>query len=305
VVKDIGYVEASFGFDYETCAVMTTIDQQSPDIALGVDRAGAGDQGMMVGYATRETAELMPLPIQLAHQLARRLADVRKSGALPYLRPDGKTQVSVRYRDGKPVAVETVVVSAQHDPDVTQARIREDISEEVIFKVLPAGMYKRDKLVIHVNPTGRFVLGGPHADTGMTGRKIIVDTYGGSAPHGGGSFSGKDPTKVDRSAAYAARHVARNVVAAGLAETCLIQIAYAIGVAEPVSLMMDTNGTGKMPDDELTKLIQKNIDLTPAGIINRLDLRRPVYRRTAAYGHFGRQEEGFTWEQDDLAPILK
>ena len=305
VVKDIGYVEASFGFDYETCAVMTTIDQQSPDIALGVDRAGAGDQGMMVGYATRETAELMPLPIQLAHQLARRLAEVRKNGTLPYLRPDGKTQVSVRYRDGKPVSIETVVVSAQHDPDVTQTRIREDISEEVIFKVLPAGMYKRDKLVIHVNPTGRFVLGGPHADTGMTGRKIIVDTYGGSAPHGGGSFSGKDPTKVDRSAAYAARHVARNVVAAGLAETCLIQIAYAIGVAEPVSLMMDTNGTGKMPDDELTKLIQKNIDLTPAGIINRLDLRRPVYRRTAAYGHFGRQEEGFTWEQDDLGPILK
>ena len=305
VIKDIGYVKASFGFDYETCAVMTTIDQQSPDIALGVDRAGAGDQGMMVGYAVRETPELMPLPIQLAHQLARRLAEVRKSGALPYLRPDGKTQVSVRYRDGKPVSVETVVVSAQHDPDVTQARIREDLTEEVIFKILPADFYKRDKLTLHINPTGRFVLGGPHADTGMTGRKIIVDTYGGSAPHGGGSFSGKDPTKVDRSAAYAARHVARNVVAAGLADSCQIQIAYAIGVAEPVSLMVSTNGTGKMPDHELTRLIAKNVDLTPAGIINRLELRRPTYRRTAVYGHFGRPDEGFTWEQDDLVPLLK
>jgi S-adenosylmethionine synthetase len=240
VIKDIGYIEASFGFDYQTCAVMTTIDQQSADIAMGVDRAGAGDQGMMVGYASRETKEYMPLPIMLAHKMARRLAELRKNGGLPYLRPDGKTQVSVRYVDDKPVSVETVVVSCQHDPDVTQSQIRKDIIDELIFKILPDGLVDKKKLMIHVNPTGRFVLGGPHADTGLTGRKIIVDTYGGAALHGGGSFSGKDPTKVDRSAAYAARHVARNVVAAGLADRCSIQVAYAIGVAEPVSLMVDT-----------------------------------------------------------------
>ena len=305
VIKDIGYIEASFGFDYQTCAVMTTIDQQSADIAMGVDRAGAGDQGMMVGYASRETQEYMPLPIMLAHKMARRLAELRKNGGLSYLRPDGKTQVSVRYVDDQPVSVETVVVSCQHDPDVTQSQIRKDIIDELILKILPEGLVDKKKLMIHVNPTGRFVLGGPHADTGLTGRKIIVDTYGGAALHGGGSFSGKDPTKVDRSAAYAARHVARNVVAAGLADRCSIQVAYAIGVAEPVSLMVDTQGTGKIPDVEITKLIIKNVDMTPAGIIDRLDLRRPIYRKTATYGHFGRQEDGFTWELDDLVPLLK
>jgi len=306
VIKDIGYTSAAFGFDYETCAVITTIDQQSADIAMGVDRAGAGDQGMMIGYACNETPELMPLPIQLAHTLAKRLAKVRKDATIPYLRPDGKTQVSVRYVDGKPVSVETVVVSTQHDPDVTHARICEDVMEEIIFKVIPEQYIDRKKIKIHINPTGRFVLGGPHADTGLTGRKIIVDTYGGMALHGGGAFSGKDPTKVDRSAAYAARHLARNIVAAGLATKCSIQVAYAIGVAEPVSMMIDTEGTGVMPDTELTKIVLKKIDMTPAGIIERLELRQPFYRQTAAYGHFGRQEEvGFTWERDDLVEVLK
>jgi len=304
VIKDIGYVDAAYGFDYETCAVITTIDQQSADIAMGVDRAGAGDQGMMIGFATTETPELMPLPIQLAHTLAKRLAELRKNGTLPYLRPDGKTQVSIRYRDGKPVAVDTVVVSAQHNPDVTQARIREDILEQVIHPVIPDEYLDKKKLVTHINPTGRFVLGGPHADTGLTGRKIVVDTYGGYALHGGGCFSGKDPTKVDRSAAYAARHLARNVVAAGLAERCQIQVAYAIGVAEPVSLSIDTSGTGAMPDQKLTDLITRKVDLTPAGIIERLDLRRPIYRATAAYGHFGRTEDSFTWERNDLVDTL-
>ena len=305
VIKDIGYVEAAYGFDYETCAVLTTINRQSPDIAMGVDKAGAGDQGMMVGFACRETLELMPMPIMLAHKLARRLAEIRKDGSHPYLRPDGKTQVSIRYIDDKPVSVETVVVSTQHDPDVTQKRIREDIFENVVKKILPEELCPNGKPTVLVNPTGRFVMGGPHADTGMTGRKIIVDTYGGTAIHGGGCFSGKDPTKVDRSAAYAARHVALNVVASGLAEVCTLQVAYAIGVAEPVSLMVDTRGTGVIPDDEIRKIIQKNIDLTPAGIIDRLNLRKPIYRNTAAYGHFGRIEDGFSWEKDDLVEILK
>lgn len=305
VIKDIGYTNASFGFDYETCAVITTIDQQSADIAMGVDRAGAGDQGMMIGFACDETPELMPLPIQLAHQLAQKLAEVRKLGTVPYLRPDGKTQVTIRYSGNRPVAVDTIVVSSQHEPDISNSRIRDDITEEVINKVIPEQYLEKGKVTIHVNPTGRFVLGGPHADTGLTGRKIIVDTYGGYALHGGGAFSGKDPTKVDRSAAYAVRHLARNVVAAGLAKRCTIQVAYAIGVAEPVSMMVNTHGTGSMPDDELTKMVLKKVDMTPAGIIERLDLRRPIYRETAAYGHFGRSSaKGFTWERDDLVPLL-
>jgi len=305
VIKDIGYTSASFGFDYETCAVITTIDQQSADIAMGVDRAGAGDQGMMIGFASDETDVLMPLPIYLAHALSRQLARVRKDGTIPYLRPDGKTQVSVRYDGDTPISVDTIVISSQHDPDVTHARITEDIREQVIFKVIPEKYIDRKNLKIHINPTGRFVLGGPHADTGLTGRKIIVDTYGGFALHGGGAFSGKDPTKVDRSAAYAARHLARNVVAAGLANKCSIQVAYAIGIAEPVSLMIDTFGTGKMSDAELTSLLMNRVDMTPAGIIDRLDLRRPIYRNTAAYGHFGRPaEEGFSWEKNDLVEVL-
>jgi len=306
VIKDIGYTSASFGFDYETCAVITTIDQQSSDIAMGVDRAGAGDQGMMIGFACDETAELMPLPIHLAHQLAQRLAKVRKEAVIPYLRPDGKTQVSVKYHDGRPVSVDTIVVSTQHEPDVSHARIKEDVMEEVIFKVIPEEYIDRKNLKIHINPTGRFVLGGPHADTGLTGRKIIVDTYGGMALHGGGAFSGKDATKVDRSAAYATRHLARNIVAAGLARRATIQVAYAIGVAEPVSMMVDTHGSGTLPDDELTRLILAKVDMTPAGIIDRLDLRQPFYRKTAAYGHFGRKDpEGFTWERDDLVALLQ
>lgn len=305
VIKDIGYTSSSFGFDYETCAVVTAIDQQSADIALGVDKAGAGDQGMMIGFASDETTELMPMPIHLAHGLSRRLAEVRKDGTLPYLRPDGKTQVSVRYQGDKPVGVDTIVISSQHEPNVTHARISEDIREEVIYKVIPENLIDRKSTKIHINPTGRFVLGGPHADTGLTGRKIIVDTYGGFALHGGGAFSGKDPTKVDRSAAYAARHLARNLVAAGLAKKCTIQVAYAIGIAEPVSMMVDSHGTGTMPDEELTRLITRRIDMTPAGIIDRLDLRRPIYRKTAAYGHFGRKEaEGFSWEKNDLIPVL-
>ena len=305
VIKDIGYVHAYLGFDYETCAVLASINSQSPDIAMGVDVAGAGDQGMMVGFATNETPELMPLPIQLAHGMARKLAELRKNGSIQYLRPDGKTQVSVRYVDSKPISVETVVISTQHDPDVTQEKIREDLIEQIIYEVIPPDLLDKDKLAVHINPTGRFVIGGPHADTGMTGRKIIVDTYGGFALHGGGCFSGKDPTKVDRSAAYAARHVARNVVAAGLADVCSLQVAYAIGVVEPVSLMVDTRGTGSIPDEEIANIIRENIDLTPASIIERLDLRKPIYRKTSVYGHFGRVNEGFTWERDDLVDMLK
>jgi len=296
VIKSIGYTDAAYGFDYETCAVITTIDRQSPDIAMGVNTHGAGDQGMMFGYATRETDEMMPLPIVLAHRLTHRLADVRKAGTLGYLRPDGKAQVSVRYENNEAKAVETVVVSCQHDPTVAHKEIAEDIKREVIAHAIPKHLLSGSTRMF-VNPTGRFVIGGPQGDAGLTGRKIIVDTYGGWVPHGGGAFSGKDPTKVDRSGAYAARWVAKNVVAAGLAEECMIQIAYAIGVAEPVSVFADTRGTGKMPDEELEARIRKVFDLTPWGIIAALDLRRPIYRDTATYGHFGRSLDTFTWEK--------
>lgn len=305
VVKDIGYVDAQYGFDYLTCAVMTSIDQQSPDIAMGVDRAGAGDQGMMFGFACNETKELMPMPISLAHKLTHRLADVRKNGTLPFLRPDGKAQVTIRYENDKPVAVEKVVVSAQHDPDISKEKLEEAIIEEVIKPVLPKEMTDGKKITYYINPTGRFVIGGPQGDAGLTGRKIIVDTYGGVFSHGGGAFSGKDPTKVDRSASYFARYVAKNIVAAGLADKCGIQVAYAIGVAEPVSLMVQTFGTGKVSDEELAKLVQKHFDFTPGGIIETLDLRRPIYRKTAAYGHFGRELDEFTWEKTDMAEALK
>ncbi len=305
VVKEIGYVNAEFGFDYLTCAVMTSIDQQSPDIAMGVDRAGAGDQGMMFGYACTETKELMPLPINLAHKLTYRLAQVRKNGTLPFLRPDGKAQVTIRYENDRPVAVEKVVVSAQHDPDISNEKLKEAIIEEVIKPTLPQELSKDANITYYINPTGRFVIGGPQGDAGLTGRKIIVDTYGGVYSHGGGAFSGKDPTKVDRSASYFARYVAKNVVAAGLAERCGIQVAYAIGVAEPVSLMVQTFGTGKISDEELAKLVQKHFDFTPGGIIETLDLRRPIYRKTAAYGHFGRELEEFSWEKTNMAEVLK
>ncbi|KAA3659878.1 MAG: methionine adenosyltransferase [Calditrichaeota bacterium] len=295
-IKDIGYTDAHYGFDYETCAVLTSIDQQSVDIAMGVDKAGAGDQGMMFGYASNETDELMPLPIILAHKLTRRLAEVRKNGSIPYLRPDGKSQVSVRYEDDKPVCVETVVISTQHDPDVDNKDIHHDIIENVIKPVIPEN-YLTGDINYHINPTGRFVIGGPQGDAGLTGRKIIVDTYGGLGRHGGGAFSGKDATKVDRSAAYAARYVAKNIVAAQLAERCEIQLAYAIGVAEPVSIAVNTFGTGKKPEEEIIRAITKNFDLTPAGIIETLKLRNPIFKRTASYGHFGRNEEGFTWEE--------
>jgi S-adenosylmethionine synthetase len=304
-IRDVGYTRAKFGFDSETCGVMTCIDKQSPDIAMGVDNLGAGDQGLMFGYACRETAELMPLPIMLAHKLVLRLSEVRKGGQLPYLRPDGKSQVSIRYADHRPVAVETVVISTQHAPEATTARIREDIIEHVIIPTVPAALLDRSTCKFHVNPTGRFVTGGPMGDTGLTGRKIIVDTYGGSCPHGGGAFSGKDPTKVDRSACYMARHVAKNLVAADLAERAMIQVAYAIGVADPVSIMVETFGTGKVPNAVLEGLVRRHFDLTPSGIIKYLNLRRPIYRKTAAYGHFGRAEPEFTWERTDRARDLR
>jgi S-adenosylmethionine synthetase len=303
-IKGVGYTRAKYGFDCDTCAVMTSIDRQSPDIAMGVDTGGAGDQGMMFGYACRETPELMPLPIQAAHRLAQRLSEVRRDGTLPYLRPDGKSQVTVEYEDGRPLRVEAVVVSTQHAPEVATGDLRRDIDEQVIRKVIPDSL--RDaRTRIHINPTGRFVVGGPQGDTGLTGRKIIVDTYGGYAPHGGGAFSGKDPTKVDRSAAYMARHIAKNVVAAGLAERAQVQIAYAIGVADPVSLMVDTFGSGRIADEKLVDLVRGHFGLKPREIIESLDLRRPIYTPTAAYGHFGRTGPGFTWERTDKAEALR
>jgi S-adenosylmethionine synthetase len=304
-IKDVGYTRAKFGFDAETCAVITAIDKQSPDIAMGVDKMGAGDQGLMFGYACTETPELMPLPIMLSHQLVMRLSERRRSGAMPFLRPDGKSQVSVRYADGKPVAVETVVISTQHSPDIDNDKLREQVLEEVVIPTVPPALLDRAKATFHINPTGRFVTGGPMGDTGLTGRKIIVDTYGGSCPHGGGAFSGKDPTKVDRSACYMARHVAKNIVAAGLAERAQVQVAYAIGVAEPVSIMVETYGTSTLPNTKLEALVRRHFDFTPAGIIKYLDLRRPIYRKTAAFGHFGRSEPEFTWERTDRVNDLR
>ncbi len=306
-IKEIGYTNASYGLDYKSCAVLTSIDRQSPDIAMGVNRGkelGAGDQGMMFGYASDDTDEYMPLTIVLAHKLAKRLADVRKQGLLPYLRPDGKTQVTIRYHGFEPDKVTAVVVSAQHDPNIELEQLRKDIVQYVIRYVIPQELWD-ENISFYINPTGRFVLGGPHADTGLTGRKIIVDTYGGVAAHGGGAFSGKDPTKVDRSGAYMARYIAKNIVAAGLAKRCEVQLAYAIGVQEPVSIMLHTYGTGKLPKEDLKRLIVENFDLTPKGMIETLDLLRPIYKKTAAYGHFGRNEPEFTWEKTDKAEILK
>mgnify|MGYP001566951719 CR=1 FL=1 len=304
-VAEIGYTRAKFGFDAETCGVITAVHRQSPDIAMGVDTGGAGDQGLMFGYACDETPELMPLTISLAHKIARQLTEVRKKGVLPYLRPDGKSQVTIEYKQGKPHKIHAVVVSSQHSPDVEQKQIRADIIEKVVKPVLPKELLDEKSIIYHINPTGQFVVGGPMGDTGLTGRKIIVDTYGGVGSHGGGAFSGKDPSKVDRSAAYMVRYIAKNIVAAGIATECEVQLAYAIGVPEPVSIHVDDFGTGKVPHDKLVDLIRKNFDMTPKGIIQTLDLRRPIYRKTAAYGHFGRNEPEFTWERTDKAATLK
>ncbi|HZM71484.1 MAG TPA: methionine adenosyltransferase [Candidatus Cryosericum sp.] len=303
-IRQVGYTRADYGFDADTCGVLVTIDRQSPDIAMGVDTGGAGDQGMMFGYACRETPELMPMPIQLAHRLAQRLGEVRRSGQFPYLRPDGKSQVTIEYQDGRPMRVEAIVLSTQHAEEAKIEDLRRDLEAEVIRPVIGEGL-RDGKTKVHINPTGRFVIGGPQGDTGVTGRKIIVDTYGGYAPHGGGAFSGKDPTKVDRSAAYMARYIAKNVVAAGLAERVQVQIAYAIGVADPVSVMVDTFGTAKVADDKLVALIRDQFGLKPREIIESLDLLRPVYLKTAAYGHFGRSGPGFTWEKTDRAEALR
>ena len=322
-INDIGYTNADYGFDGDHCGILISLGRQSTDIAMGVDKSkeakngnkdklgttGAGDQGMMFGYASNESepyfkGAYMPLPITLAHRLSYRLAQVRKNGEVPYLRPDGKTQVTVEYENGKPVRVDTIVISTQHNPDVSHEQIEKDMKEKVVNQVIPAELLD-DQTIYHINPTGRFVIGGPQGDAGLTGRKIIVDTYGGMARHGGGAFSGKDPTKVDRSAAYAARYVAKNLVAAGIADRCEIQLAYAIGVAEPVSIFVDTFGTGRISDEEITKLIRKHFDLRPDGIISMLNLARPIYRKTAAYGHFGRQDVEFPWESTDQAAILR
>lgn len=308
VVREIGYTDATYGFDYRSCAVLNGIGEQSPDINQGVDQQsgeiGAGDQGLMFGYACRETDVLMPLPIYLSHRLAERLAKVRKEGIIPYLRPDGKTQVSVRYVDDKPVSVETVVISTQHAPEISQEKLHADVIEEVIKAVIPAELMSPN-IVYHINPTGKFVIGGPQGDAGLTGRKIIVDTYGGACPHGGGAFSGKDPTKVDRSAAYAARYVAKNLVASGACERATIQVSYAIGVVKPISIMVNAHGTALVPEEKLESCVKELFNLTPKGIIESLDLLRPIYRKTAAYGHFGRELSEFTWEKTDKVDAIK
>ena len=304
-IKNIGYTRAKYGFDYETCSVITSIDQQSSDIAMGVDTGGAGDQGLMFGFACNETAELMPLPIMLAHKIAMRLSEVRKTEVLPYLRPDGKSQVTIEYRGGKPFRIDTIVVSSQHSPDVHLKDMKEDIIEKVIRPIIPAELLDEENIKYYINPTGRFVVGGPMGDTGLTGRKIIVDSYGGVGSHGGGCFSGKDPTKVDRSGAYISRYIAKNIVASGIADRVEVQLAYAIGIPEPVSILVDTYGTGRIEEAKIASLIRKNFNLTPKGIIDHLNLRRPIYKKTAAYGHFGKNDPDFTWENTDKAEILR